>query len=75
MIYRYGFKFSVNAYFNEKWPSININEPCDSGNTALHAAVNKGKLDLVEILLRIECCFFFWCSFFSGVVFMFSDKF
>ncbi len=35
-----------------KWPSIDINEPCDSGNTPLHAAVNKGNLKLVEIILQ-----------------------
>lgn len=35
-----------------QWPSIDINEPCDSGNTALHAAVNKGNAQLVDILLE-----------------------
>ena len=29
-----------------------MNEACDSGNTPLHVAVNKGKLNLVEILVR-----------------------
>lgn len=28
-----------------------MNEPCDSGNTPLHTAVNKGNLELVEALL------------------------
>lgn len=36
----------------KKCPCIDLNEACDSGNTALHAAVNKGNLCLVEILLR-----------------------
>ena len=31
-----------------------MNEACKSGNTALHAAVNRAKLELVEILLRCE---------------------
>jgi ankyrin repeat protein len=29
-----------------------VNEPCDTGNTPLHAAVNNGKLEIVEILLK-----------------------
>ncbi len=29
-----------------------MNEPCDTGNTPLHAAVNNGKLEIVEILLK-----------------------
>ncbi len=39
-------------FFFLKWPSIDINDSCDSGNTALHAAVNKGNLELVDILLQ-----------------------
>ena len=35
-----------------KWPSIDVNIPCNSGNTPLHAAVNKGKIELVNILLQ-----------------------
>ena len=38
------------VYF--KCPKIDINEPCDTGNTPLHAAVNNGKLKIVEILLK-----------------------
>ena len=34
-----------------KCPQINVNEACDSGNTALHAAVNSAKKEIVEILL------------------------
>ena len=39
-------------FFLFKWPSIDINESCDSGNTPLHAAVNKGNIELVEIILQ-----------------------
>lgn len=45
-------KPKILNYLVKRWPSIDINEPCDSGNTALHAAVNKGDQKLVEILLK-----------------------
>ena len=35
-----------------KCPKIDVNEPCDTGNTPLHAAVNNGNLKIVEILLK-----------------------
>lgn len=35
-----------------KWPAIDINEASDNGNTALHAAVNTGNIELVQILLE-----------------------
>lgn len=39
-------------YLIKRWPSIDINAPCHSGNTALHAAVNQGNIILVELLLN-----------------------
>ncbi|CAF0744710.1 unnamed protein product [Brachionus calyciflorus] len=41
-------------YLVKRWACIDINETCDSGNTPLHAAVNKGNLKLVEILLESQ---------------------
>lgn len=45
-------KPKILNYLIKRWPSIDINKACDSGNTPLHAAVNKGKLYLVEALLQ-----------------------
>lgn len=39
-------------YLIKRCPKIDINEPCDTGNTPLHAAVNNGKIKIVEILLK-----------------------
>lgn len=39
-------------YLVKRWPTIDINMPCDSGNTPLHAAVNQGNIVLVELLLN-----------------------
>ena len=35
-----------------QWPAIDVNEASDNGNTALHAAVNTGNIELVQILLE-----------------------
>ncbi|GFN98418.1 caskin-1 [Plakobranchus ocellatus] len=35
-------------------PSIDVNQAADTGNTALHAAANSGKLPLVEMLCECE---------------------
>jgi ankyrin repeat protein len=45
-------KPKILRYLVKRWPSIDINAENDSGNTPLHAAVNKGKLELVEIVLE-----------------------
>ena len=45
-------KPKILNYLIKRCPSIDINESCDSGNTPLHAAVNKGNLELVELLLQ-----------------------
>lgn len=45
-------KPKILRYLIKRWPCIDINAECDSGNTPLHAAVNKGKLELVEIILE-----------------------
>jgi len=39
-------------YLIKRWPSIDVNEACHSGNTPLHAAVNKGNISLVDIILQ-----------------------
>lgn len=39
-------------YLIKRWPSIDVNEQCHSGNTPLHAAVNKGNQTLVDIILQ-----------------------
>lgn len=45
-------KPKILNYLVKRWPCIDINETCESGNTPLHAAVNKGNVKLVEILLE-----------------------
>ncbi|RNA22779.1 hypothetical protein BpHYR1_041616, partial [Brachionus plicatilis] len=45
-------KPKILSYLVKRWPCIDINKECESGNTPLHAAVNKGNLKLVEILLE-----------------------
>ncbi|XP_059174934.1 uncharacterized protein LOC131955031 [Physella acuta] len=40
----------VVKYFLSKEDSIDVNQPADNGNTALHAASNSGNLPIVEIL-------------------------
>ncbi|RNA30640.1 hypothetical protein BpHYR1_011483 [Brachionus plicatilis] len=45
-------KPKILSYLVKRWPCIDINKECESGNTPLHAAVNKGNLKLVQTLLE-----------------------